>query len=272
MWRYFQSFAHLAPNRKKRRALRYQLKLGSSSAASYITAGLEVESWERMAAWLKKYYEYLRVVAADEDSGRPSPRLMMDNARALEFLAIIADEKKGVTRVAKAIRAINFIRSLLGIDSLSSDPRTSLLQRGALKMFPHRAKGAVPFPELAVVAIVAAWGRSRRWWERMAALFIYVAFLTLLRGAGMRSAPGRGVTWLVEDLEATDPESIPAGHTGALILVTKRKTAQTTFSWVPLHRGRAIIMLAKHVRWCKKLIRRPMFLFPARSPTCFQAW
>ena len=56
-----------------------------------------------------------------------------------EFLALVANERKGRTRVAAAIRAMNFIRRLLGIRPISEDPRTTLLQEGVLRTFPHKA-------------------------------------------------------------------------------------------------------------------------------------
>ena len=161
---------------------------------------------------------------------------------------MVADEERGHTRVAAAVRAINFVRALLGISPITDDPRTSLLQKGVLRLNPHKAKGAVPFPCVAVLAIAQKWGSSRVWWKRMVATIIYTAFLGVLRAAGILSAPNRGVTWLIGPRERTDPEHIPKAHTGALMLITKRKTGQSTYSWVPFHAGPATKMLAKHIK------------------------
>ena len=196
---------------------------------------------------------------------RPSARMMRHNGLALEFVATIADEKKGRTRVAAAIRALNFVRNFLGITPISDDPRTQLLQEGVLRANPHLPRGAPPFPPPAVVAIASRWGRSRVWWKRMVATFVFVDFLTLLRGAGLRAVPRRGVTWLVGQKEMTNPRVIPPHHSGALMLVTKRKTRQKAHSWAPLRRGKASLLLADHLTWMRSLQVRPRFLFPARK-------
>ena len=237
---------------------------GYGSAAAFITAGLGVASWMRIASWLRRFRAYLGVVAIDSGRVRPTRRMMRHNGLALEFLAMVADERKGRTRVAAAIRALNFIRRLLGITSLSDDPRTSLLQEGVLRSFPHRPIGAIPFPPLAVAAIASAWGNSKVWWKRMTALAIFVAFVTLLRGSGLLCIPRRGVTWVSGDGEATDPAVIPRGHTGALLLVPKRKQRQKSHSWVPLRAGKVTAMLARHASWLRSRSPRPRFLFPAR--------
>ena len=267
-WGFIRSFARFAPDRQRRRSLRQFTRPGRGSAASYITAGLGLGSWSRIAAWLRKYRAYLGVVAID--SGRPHPtrRMMWHNGLALEFLALVADERKGRTRVAAAIRALNFIRQLLGIQPLSADPRTALIQEGVLRSFPHKPKGTAPFPPIAVTAIASVWGKSSRWWERQVALAIYVAFIALLRGSGLRCIPRQGVTWVAGGTETTNPRKIPRKHSGAILLVTKRKGRQKSHSWVPLRAGKVTKLLAAHVSWLRSLSPRPRFLFPARQ-SCF---
>ena len=195
---------------------------------------------------------------------------MRHNGIALEFLAMVADERKGRTRVAAAIRALNFIRGILGIPSLSDDPRTALLQEGVLRSFPHKPKGAVPFPQLAVVAIASKWGRVKVWWKRSTALAIFLAFVALLRGSGLLCIPRKGVTWVTTSTELTNPRRVPRDHTGALLLITKRKTRQKEHSWAPVSAGKATQLLASHVRWLRSLSPRPRFLFPARQRTFVQ--
>ena len=115
-----------------------------------------------MTAWLRTYTQFLREFPEDED-GRPlTPKMAASNSMALEFLAEVADENKGRTRVAAAIRAIDFLRSLLGIPPLKADPRTTMLKRGVLRMHPHTVRGAIPFPAIAMSAIVIKWGSSRK--------------------------------------------------------------------------------------------------------------
>ena len=99
----------------------------------------------------------------------------------------------------------------------------------------------------------------------MVTTFIFVDFLTLLRGAGMRTVPRRGVTWLVGPKEVTNPRIIPHDHSGALLLVTRRKTRQKSHSWAPLRRGKATQLLADHLTWMRSLAVRPRYLFPARK-------
>lgn len=102
------------------------------------------------------------------------------------------------------------------------------------------------------------------WWKRMVTVAVIVCFVTLLRGAGLRTVPRRGLTWLIGNKERTDPKHVPREHTGALMLVTSRKSRQHSHSWVPIRRGRATELLASHVSWLNSLPNRPRFLFPAR--------
>ena len=265
-WAYIRQFAPLAPTRAKRRALRAFAK-ANGRAADYITAGLSAGSWLRYVSWLRKFRTYLQVLACDKRKAGPTPRMMKHNGIALEFLAMVADENKGRTRAAAALRAINFIRALLGIPRLSDDPRAGLLIRGVARYNPHKPKGAVPFPVIAIVAIVQAWGGSPKWWRRMTALAIFVAFVALLRGKGLLGIPSRGVTWLSGFRETTDPAKLPKRHTGAMLLVPQRKTRMTGHSYATLKAGKVTRLLARHVRWLRALPRPPRFLFPARKKT-----
>ena len=257
-------FAPLAPSKRKRRALR-KFVGAKSGAATYITAGLTVGSWSRIAAWLDSFYNYLQDLAVHKRRRRPYPKLMASNSVALEFLGMVADEQKGHTRPAAALRGINFARSLLGIPSLLLDPRTPLLLKGVLKYFGKNPKGARPFPDLAVIAIAQAWGRAKEWWKRMAALAIFLGFVSLLRGAGLLGTYRRGVTWLVGERELTNPRAPPKRHSGVLLLVPVRKTRQLQHTWVTIKGGHVTRMLARHLRWLRKQKPRPIFLFPARA-------
>ena len=257
-------FAPLAPSRKKRRALR-RFVATKSGAATYITAGLTVGSWARIASWLDKFYGHLQDLATHKGRKCPYPKLMASNGVALEFLGMVADEQKGHTRPAAALRGINFARSLLGIPSLLLDPRTPLLLKGVLKYFGKNPKGARPFPDIAVIAIAQAWGRAKEWWKRMVALAIFLGFVSLLRGAGLLGTYRRGVTWLVGEHEVTNPRSPPKRHSGILLLVPVRKTRQVQYTWVTVKGGHVTRMLARHVRWLRKQKPRPKYMFPARA-------
>ena len=75
------------------------------------------------------------------------------NDVAFGFLAQVADEEGGRSRVSASIRAINFLRGLMGIPSLGDDPRTRMLSRGVNRVNPHVPNGAAPFPSFIVAAI-----------------------------------------------------------------------------------------------------------------------
>ena len=92
LWRSLRCFAPLAPSKSKRRALRRFVGTGSGAAA-YITAGLTVDSWSRIATWLASFYAYLQDLAVHKGRRKPYPRLMASNGVALEFLAMVADER-----------------------------------------------------------------------------------------------------------------------------------------------------------------------------------
>ena len=191
---------------------------------------------------------------------------MRCNTTALEFLAMIAEEESGRTRVGAASRAIEFVRRVLTITPLANDPRTALLKRGVLRYSPHRPKGALPFPVVAVLAIAFAWGRHRNWWRRLTALAIYLGFVALLRGAGLLGIPTAGVTWLSPAGETTDPIVIPRDHTGAMLLLPARKTRQAQWSWTTVRGGKVTRLLAAHLKWLRSKKVRPRFLFPASRP------
>ena len=264
MWRSFRRFARLALSRSKRRALT-QFVGEQSGAAVFITAGLTADSWSRIAVWLTRFFEFISSAARRKGLRRPTPKLMASNSIALEFLASVANECTGHTRVNAALRGVNFARSLLGIPSLLEDPRTPLLLKGVRKMFGKNPKGANPFPEIAVVAIAQKWGRATQWWKRMTALAIFLGFVSLLRGSGLLGIYRRGVTWIVESGELSDPPVIPRRHKGVLLLVPIRKTRQLQHTWVTVKGGHVTDMLARHIKWLRSLKHPPQVPFPCEK-------
>ena len=237
----------------------------SKRVAKYVTAGLTAGSWQRIHSWLTKFHSFLVVHALDAVTGPPTPAMMRDDSLSLEFLAMIADEQKGRTRVNAAARAIEFVRKVMGIRPLSDDPRTALLKRGVLRYNPAKPKGAVPFPAIAVIAIAQAWGHSKSWWQRAVALAIYLAFVALLRGAELLAIPRRGLTWVSPAGETTNPSHIPANHTGVALLLPRRKTKQTEWSWTTVRAGKVTRLLSRHARWLRSQKARPRYLFPSRT-------
>ena len=150
-----------------------------------------------------------------------------DNDLALSFLAEVADENKGRTRVGAAIRAINFLRKMTALPLLSDDPRTTMLKEGVLRALHHAPSGALPFPGVLLLAIVEAWEFSPHWWERMTALLLMITFSSLLRGGGILTVPVNTVTWVRGLEESMTPPSPRSDYTGALLLVPARRTSQT---------------------------------------------
>ena len=235
-------------------------------AATYITAGLSLQSWTHIESWLRQYKGFLAARARRRRLGAPTPTMMRDNGLALDFLAAVARQQRGRTCVPAAIRAIDFIRPVLGIAPVKDDPRVQLLVSGVQRSIPHVPKGARPFPAMMVVAVASAWSSSRRWWKRMITCMLLVSFLALVRGAGIRTVPSAGVTWIRGMQEFCNPTTLPARHSGVILLIPKRKSSQATPSWVPLRACKATVVLARHVRWLRARAPENKFLFPARSP------
>ena len=234
-------------------------------ADRYVTSGLAANSLQRIASWLTKYKTFLCNNMWELGHSRLTPPMMENNDLALSFLASVAEEDRGRTRVASAIRAVNFIRGILNIGPLSRDPRVALLKEGVLRINPHAPKGAMPAHPVMVLAITRLWGNSPIWWKRMTALLILASFLSLLRAAGILSIPRDSVTWVTGHDEVTDPAFIPRSHDGALLLVPARKSSQTAPSWIPLRGGRVTQLLRAHLRWLRHVGSPNRFLFPARN-------
>ena len=232
----------------------------------YVTSGVSVQSLSRVKSWLAKFLQFLQDEAQQAGRATPRRRAMSDNNTALRFLALVADENKGRTRVAAAARAIGFARRLLCIPPLANDPRLALLKEGVRRRTPHIPRGAVPLHGSILWAVVIVWGRSKVWWKRMTAFLLLASFLSLLRGAGIMSVPAKGVAWIMGLDEVTNPRHIPRQHSGVLLLVPARKSLQSTPSWIPLRAGVVTELLARHVRWHRRNARSNNFLFPSRSP------
>ena len=238
-------------------------------AATYITAGLSLQSWTQIESWLRQYKEFIVARAGRRRLRSPTPKMMRNNGLALDFLAAVARQRRGRTCVQAAVRALDFIRPILGIPPIKGDPRIALFLAGVQRSNPHVPKGARPFPAVMVLAIASAWLPSRVWWKRMVACMVLVSFLALIRGAGIRTVPSAGVTWVWGIREFCNPVTIPSKHSGVILLIPKRKSSQSTPSWVPLRAGKATVALAQHVRWLRTGAPGNKFLFPARTP-CFR--
>ena len=263
-WRDVCRFGRYAPAKSRRRSLCASASGATDPAAKYITAGISGGSLTRIAAWANKLHQFLENEALDRGHARVTSAMVADNDLALKFLAATADENKGRTRVAAALRATNFVRRLVGITPLSDDPRIPMLREGVQRMHPHAPSGAIPFPVKLLVAIVTQWGASHKWWKRMVAAVTAVAFLSLLRGAGVLTIPNRTVTWVRDLHESRVPPPPGAPLSGALLLIPSRKSSQSSPSWVPIRSGIATEALAAHVRWRNAHAAENPFLFPSR--------
>ena len=65
--------------------------LSGDATALAITAGLSVGSWERMAAWLRKFLQFLELTGR-RTPGRPT-NILHDNTVVIEFLVNVTNEK-----------------------------------------------------------------------------------------------------------------------------------------------------------------------------------
>ena len=177
-WKRISALLRFSPDPAHRAVLLSLSRQPQNRAAEFITAGLGTQSWSRLASWLDKYKSFLLVLARRAGHRHLSPPWFISNAAAVEFLATVAAERKGRTRVAAASRAIEFLRRLLKIAPLANDPRAEFLKRGVLRSNPKVPEGANPLPGLMLVVIVSSWGRSSVWWKRMVATLLLLALLS----------------------------------------------------------------------------------------------
>lgn len=225
-------------------------------------------SLSRISSWLKLFKKFLLEFEECHGSDKIRRATVANLDVCLEFLAEVAGQHKGRTRVVAAARALDFVRAVFGWSLLKGDPRTALLKRGALRLQPHKPRGASPFPAVAMAAIASKWGRSSTWWKRMVATIVVIAFVDLLRGAGILSIPRKGVTWVVHHREYLNPPFVPANHTGALLLIPFRKSSQSQPEWVPIKRGLATSLLSRYMRWRRRHARSNSFYPPTTWFCC----
>ena len=120
-------------------------------------------------------------------------------------------------------------------------------------------------PGLILGAIAKAWGNSKKWWKRMLAAMIMVAFMAVLRGGEIVAVPQRGITWVCGAVESNDPPTAAQVLTGILILLTSRKTSQCTPQFAAVKAGLATRLMAKHLQFVRQRVPSNYFLFPARK-------
>ena len=214
----------------------------------------------RVSAWLQRFYIFLALNNGSLSPANVALHQVEDNDLALDFLAYVVDENRGPHPRSSRHRR------MMKIPPLSDDPRVAMLREGVLRTHLHAPRGALPFPPVLLFAIADAWGASTRWWKRIVALLLVVCFLSLLRGAGILTVPNGSVVWVYDLDESDRPPPPGAPHSGALLLVPARKSAQTAPSWVPIAAGRATTLLAAHVKWRARHVRHNRFLFPSRAP------
>ena len=246
------------------RCVRHGETVLQPDTAQLISRGAGPESWSRLGSWLRAFRRFLHARAGGPVSRYTLRQQVANNALALDFLAKVAREGKGTTRPARAARALNFLRLSLGMKSLNSDPRTALLRRAVCRDTPHVPKGARPIPPFMTTAIAEVWGSAYEWWKVMVALLMLAAFQSLLRAAGILSVPQRGTTWIVDSLQLVNPSILPVVHDGVMLMVPRRKTRQSTPSWVVLRAGRVTELLQRHLTFVRATVPTNHFLFPAR--------
>ena len=263
-WAFIRSLAKFAPKAATRKLMGSAIIAESESAARWITAGLSVGSLQRITSWLRKFLVYL--IGRVNDAGtKLSHRVFNNNEIALDFLAAVADEDAGMMRPQAAVRAIDFIRKLLGVRELKADPRTRMLLEGVRRANPRLPVGALPFPPFMLAAVATRWGNSKCWWKRMVALMTLLAFLAMLRGAELVAVPRRGLCWVNGAVEVMDPEVTPRIHTGVLMLLPSRKSSQSQPSWAVVKACFATKLLRRHIAFLNVTVPGNRYLFPARK-------
>ena len=82
----------------------------------------------------------------------------------------------------------------------------------------------------------------------------------------------RGLTWIVDNQELSNPRLIPRRHSGVLLLVPIRKTRQTCHMWVTVKGDHVTCLLARHMKWLRKQSSRPDFLFLTSVKSGVKRW
>ena len=249
-----------------------------------IIDALSVSTWERNASWAVKFANYIREFCPDLVDGDSVAPAVARQDVIFGFLSKVDEDHPGTKTVVKsARRAINALRSFMGLPTLENDLRTSLLIRAGKMRLVRTVKQSAGIPIVMLVAITSSWGQSPIWWKRQVALMILVGVLALARGAGVTSCLSRGVSWVacLGHQLPPDPSFRPAvrcdrsgcAHPrcvkGFLILIPFRKNKQDAPTWIPIAEKNAISLMAQHLSFLHGLQPATTSMFLGRDSVSF---
>ena len=167
------------------------------TTSSTLTKCSSTPTWERNASWAGKFADYVRENCPSLSSGLSiAPAVAREDA-VLAFLASVNRRCPGSKPEVKAARrAINALRSLMGLPSLENHMRANLLTRASHMRNVSTVKQSAGMVPVMLAAMIHGWGRSRVWWKRQTVLMALLGFVTLARGAGVTSCLDTGVAWV----------------------------------------------------------------------------
>ena len=245
---------------------------------------LSLSTWERNASWAGKFADYVRDNCPSLSSGISiAPAVARDDA-ILAFLASVNRRCPGSKTVVKAARrAINALRSLMGLPSLENHMRANLLTKASLMRNVSTVKQSAGIVPMMLAAMINGWGRSRVWWKRQTVLMALLGFVTLARGAGVTSCLGTGVAWVacVGHILPSDPYFKPEVRCdrsgcvhprcvkGFLNLIPFRKNRQSAPTWIPVAEKNTIELMVKHLQFRRGLNPATTAMFLDRDNVSF---
>ena len=245
---------------------------------------LSLSTWERNASWAGKFADYIRDNCPSLTSGvSVAPAVAREDA-VLAFLANVNRRCPGSKTVVKAARrAINALRSLMGLPSLENHMRANLLAKASRMRNVSTVKQSAGIVPVMLAAMIHGWGRSRVWWKRQTVLMALLGFVTLARGAGVTSCLDTGVAWVacVGHILPHDPYFKPEVRCdrsgcvhprcvkGFLNLIPFRKNRQDAPTWIPVAEKNTIDLMVKHLEFRRGLNPATTAMFLDRDNVSF---
>ena len=260
------------------------LKIDLEHADRVLIDALSLSTWERNASWASKFADYVRDNCPSLSSGISiAPAVAREDA-ILAFLANVNRKAPGSKTVVKAARrAINALRSLMGLTSLENHMRANLLTKASHMRNVSTVKQSAGIVPVMLAAMINGWGRSRVWWKRQTVLMALLGFVTLARGAGVTSCLGTGVAWVacVGHILPSDPYFKPEVRCdrsgcvhprcvkGFLNLIPFRKNRQDSPTWIPVAEKNTIDLMVKHLQFRRGLNPATTAMFLDRDNVSF---
>ena len=202
----------------------------------------------------------------------------------LAFLSWVDDENPGRKTVVKsARRALNTLRSFMGLPPLAKCVREQLLTKASHVRVVATVRQSPGIPTVMIAAIIQGWGRSPVWRKRQTVAMMLTGFLILGRGAGVTSCLAEGISWVSCKGHQIAPSanfnpaimcdrtgcSHPRCVKGYLTLVPFRKNKQHEPTWIPVAEKNAIELMAAQLRFLRGVNSASPALFLDRARVTF---